>query len=186
MGRTTGRSLRGTVRQWRFPRALRIADAEPPPPGIDEFADALRELTAAARRNGSRPVESAESTEPVETVEPALDDRTLAHVATGLWRARRRMLRPGSDEPRPEVRKEFRHVQSTWDTLAAAGVRIQDHDGIRYVPGLALEVLVFQPTAGLEHEEVVETVRPSVSVQGRSIQLGQVIVAIPGEEGDER
>ena len=169
MQRTTGRSLRGAVRQWRFPRALRIAAAKPPA-GLDELVDEMRRLGQPARRNGSGPVES------VESVESVLDDRALADLATGLWRARRRMLEPGGDEPRPEVRKEFRHVRSTWDTLADAGVKVQDHDGTRYDTGLALEVLTFQPTAGLEHEVVLDTIRPSVYVQGRTIQLGQVIV----------
>jgi hypothetical protein len=176
MTRTTGRSLRGAVRQWRFPRALRIAAAAPPA-GLDQLVETVRTLveTPGGRSNGRDPGPG----------EPVLDDRAVANLATGLWRARRRMLEPGSDQPRPEVRKEFRHVQATWDVLADAGIKVQDHDGDRFVPGLALDVLVFQPTAGLEHEEVVETIRPSVYVRGRSIQLGQVIVGTPGEEGGE-
>lgn len=180
MPNTTGRSLRGAARQWRFPRALRIARAAPPI-GPGELADAVRRLVDASGRDGDQPDRRPDR----RPVEPVLDDHALANLATGLWRARRRMLAPGGDEPRPEVRKEFRHVQSTWDTLVAAGVRIQDHDGDRYVSGLALEVLVFQATAGLEHEEVVETIRPSVYVGGRTIQLGQVIVGTPEDEGGE-
>jgi hypothetical protein len=171
MPRTTRRSLRGTVRQWRFPRALRIAARERPARG-DELVQAMQDLFEPRGPGGS------------SRVEPVLDDRALANLATGLWRARRRMLEPGSDDPRPEVRKEFRHVRSTWETLEDAGVKVQDHEGDPYDTGQDLEVLVFQPTAGLRHDVVVETIRPSVYVHGRTIQIGQVTVGVP-EEGRE-
>lgn len=174
MARRTDRSLRAAIRQWRFPPALRIAPASPPA-GQPEL---LEPTTPVA---GPRPAQAPNGSGPPG---PVLDDRALADVATGLWRARRRMIEPGSEEPRPEVRREFQHLQSAWDALTASGVKVQDHDGMRYTAGLVLEVLVFQRVADLEHEEVIETIRPSVSVQGRSIQLGQVIVGTP-EEGPE-
>jgi hypothetical protein len=185
MARGTDRSLRAAIRQWRFPPALRIAPASPPA-GPEELTpaghDPAEPAPAAAPGPAPAPAPTPDGSGPPG---PALDDRALADVATGLWRARRRMLEPGSDEPRPEVRKEFQHLQSAWDALTASGVKVQDHDGVRYTPGLVLEVLVFQRVADLDHEEVIETIRPSIYVQGRSIQLGQVIVGTPDEEGPE-
>jgi hypothetical protein len=184
-GRRTGRSRSpwAAIRQWRFPRALRIGPAEPIP-GLDELAAAVQALAEQAR-----PATTATTTSDGSgPAEPPLDDGALAGLATGLWRVRRRMLAPGSeDEPRPELHREFLPVRSAWDALAGAGVDVQGHDGVRYTSGLALEVLAFQPAPGLEHEEVVETIRPSVYLRGRMIQLGQVIVGTPtgDEAGDE-
>jgi hypothetical protein len=160
---------RAALRQQRFPRVLRIAPVDPPE-GLDDLVEALR-------RTRERPDEPAGGT--------ALDDRTLADLATALWRARRRMVVPGTDDPRPDQRQAFRHVQSTWDVLAGAEVTVQDHDGSPFESGLALDVLAFQPTPGLAGEQVVETVRPSVYVRGRTVQRGQVIVGTP-EEGPEK
>ncbi len=91
------------------------------------------------------------------------------------------MVRPGTDEPLPEVAKLFRHLDSTWDVVVQAGVQIQHHTGARFESGLGLSVLAYQPTPDLAHETVVETIKPSVYYQGRLIQMGEVIVGTPAE-----
>lgn len=187
--------MAAAARQLRFPRAVRIAPSDPPL-GCDALVDALG---AGPGRNGQIPHvprdQQDERRIAVDHEAPEvrgagddalLDDSALASLATGLWRARRRTLAPGTDEPRAEMRPVFRHLQSMWDTLAAAGVAIQDHDGQPFESGLALEVLTFQPTPGLRGEAVVETVRPSVYARDRVVQRGQVIVGTPEEEGDRR
>ena len=174
------------VRQRRFPRPLRIGAADLPD-GIDALVDAVRALGEAAPTGATAagPDDGVAGDGAADDGD-VLDDRSLAGLATALWRTRRRMLQPGTDEPLPELRHAFRHLQSTWQTLAAAGVTIQDHDGTPFESGLALEVLTFQPTAGLRAEQVVETVRPSVYVRTRTIQLGQVIVGTPdGDDADD-
>lgn len=103
----------------------------------------------------------------------------LAEVATGLWRLRQRMVDPDTGHPLEEMRRAFRHLESVWDALAAAGVEIQDHTGMPFRDGLSLDVLAFQPTAGVERERVIETIKPSVYLKGRPIQMGQVIVGTP-------
>lgn len=160
------------LRQWRFPQALRIKPPEASA-DLDALVQTVRSAVEAAGADGGN------------GSEPALSERDLAGIATGLWRARRRMLQPGTDRPRSEVRQAFRHVQSTWDALAAAEVVVQDHDGERYGTGLALEVLAFQPDDDLTAEQVLETVRPSVYFRGRTLQVGQVIVGTPGADGHE-
>lgn len=161
--------VRARLRQWRYPRALRIAPREVPA-GLDALVDQVN----AALRTGLAPDSPA----------PALDDGAIAAVATGLWRTRRRMVDPATGEANRAVRRPFRHLQSTWAALAEAGVVIEDHDGSRFNPGLALEVLgPFQPTAGLRWDQVIETVRPSVYVDGRTVQIGQVIVGTPEDVG---
>jgi hypothetical protein len=174
---TTTERVRAALRQRRFPRWMRITAVDLP--------DRVDDLVEALRRAGERPDRSDGPERPAEAADgTSFDDRTLADLVTALWRTRRRMVVPGTDEPRPDQRQAFRHVQSTWDVLAGAEVTIQDHDGGRFESGLALDVLAFQPTRGLAAEQVVETVRPSVYVRGRAIQRGQVIVGTP-QDGPE-
>ena len=61
---------------------------------------------------------------------------------------------------------------------------MQDHDRIPFGSGIALEVLLFQDEPDLDVERVVETVRPSIYLTGRRIQMGQVIVGRPAARGN--
>jgi hypothetical protein len=44
---------------------------------------------------------------------------------------------------------------------------------------MALNVVSFEPTSGLTSEEIKETIKPSVALHGRLIQMGEVIVGTP-------
>lgn len=178
MRRRTRGSRWATPRQWRYPRAIRITGRDAPE-DLGRLLDAARE---AVRTAGEPPPAAASTPAVPASAEAAVDDATLADVATGLWRARRRMLDPETGEPKPEMLRPFRPVQTTWDTLADAGVTIQDHDGERYVEGQTIRVLAFQEVPGLRTDEVVETVLPTVYVGGRIIQLGEVLVGTPGDQ----
>lgn len=103
----------------------------------------------------------------------------LADISTGLWRLRQKMVQPGADRSLEEMRRAFRDFESVWDTLTQAGIKIQDHTGTAYDPGMLLRVIAFQPTTGLSGEKVIETIKPTVYYKDNSIQIGQVIVGIP-------
>lgn len=77
------------------------------------------------------------------------------------------------------MRGAFRHLDSVWDTLGEIGIEILDQTGAPYNSGLELEVLAFQPTEGLAHEQVLETIRPGIYLGARRLQIGQVIVGTP-------
>lgn len=105
--------------------------------------------------------------------------RVLLELTTGLWRIRRATPPPNDDESPDELRRLRRHVDATWDILASAGVEVRDHTGGRYVTGMALKVLAFQPVAGVTVEVIDETVKPSIFYKDRLRQPGEVIVATP-------
>lgn len=115
---------------------------------------------------------------------PALAETDLADAATNLWRAQRRLARLAEEDSR-EAKRVGRYLQATQRALDEAGLLIQDHDGTNFHPGLSLEVLTMQPDPALQHEIVRETVRPSVYLAGKRIQMGQVIVGYPGEVLEE-
>ena len=78
-----------------------------------------------------------------------------------------------------EIKKAYRHVESTCDALKSANIEIQGHSNEKYVPGMALKVIAFQPTSSVQTEKIAETIKPSVFYNDILIQVGEVIVATP-------
>jgi hypothetical protein len=89
------------------------------------------------------------------------------------------MLEPGTDRPLDEMRRAYRHLESVMDVAREAGLEIQDHTGAPFHSGMALQVLAFQPTPGVQREKVEETIKPTIYLNGTMIQMGEVIVATP-------
>ena len=108
----------------------------------------------------------------------------LADVGTGLWRLRRTMIPADSPrfmEARPleGIRKSFNWLVSVWDVLKENGLEIQDHTGNVYREGQDLKVPAFEPTPGLTVETVINTIKPSIYLDGKMIQMGEVVVGVP-------
>ena len=158
-------NLLRNVRQWRYPKEFRIGE----PVWSYDLLPALQRLSDAL----STPATSS------STLDETTYARILADVATGLWRLRQRMLQPGTDEPREEMRRAYLSFESAWDALMEAGITIQDHTDSAFNAGLLLRVLAFQPTPGIVRETVIETVRPSIYYKQQLLQPGEVIVGTP-------
>lgn len=108
----------------------------------------------------------------------SLDELLLADAATHLWRAQRRLARDGGPTTARD-RQTGRYLLTCREVLTEAGLEIQEHDGDLFHPGRSLEVLTFAEDVALRAEVVLETVRPTIYLRGRRIQMGQVIVAGP-------
>lgn len=144
---------RGRFRQRRFPPEFRIPDGYP-------------DIPAAAQ----------------EEPEPVIDqpaDVVMADLATNLWRVAKKLTGEQNGDATRGRRMASRHAQAAQESLAEAGIQVQDHDGTPFHPGLSLDVIAYEARPGTASETVVETVRPSVYRAGRCIQTGQVIVAQP-------
>lgn len=160
------------LRQLQYYREFRIRPARAAA-GIQDVLAKLEEIAEAAAR------------EPREARPRTKDEkRFLAEMSTGLWRLKQKMVRPGTDHPLEETAMAYRHLESVWDVLSEAGIKIQDHTGRPYDSGLSLEVLAFQPTPGIERERIIETISPSVYLDGEPIQRGTVIVGTKEEPAD--
>lgn len=157
-------NIRRIVRQHRFPAEFRI-------PAPDRYSvrpgDQLETL----------PMPVVTDPEPAPAVVAGLDDAVVADVATGVWRVLKRFA--ADSEAAKAQRLATRNLTAVAERLADAQVRIQDHDGAVFDPGLSLRVMAYEARAGIDRELVVETVRPSVYRSGRCIQTGQVIVGMP-------
>jgi hypothetical protein len=118
---------------------------------------------------------------PPQTVEVDLGQtmRALAAIATALWRIRTKLeAEPAAVLP-SELRHLPRHIQAAWDALAAGHIEVRDPKGQRYVPGMAVIPIAFQPTDGVGVEVIIETIKPSVFFKDILIQRADVIVAQP-------
>lgn len=157
-------TLSAATRQFLFPKEFRIDQS----PWSDEWLETLRKLAALPPPPPSTPDDK-------ERI------RFLADLATGVWRLRSKMIEPGTERPKEQFRREYRHLESVWDVLTQAGMEIQDHTGKPFDSGQALKALAFQPTSGVRRERVQETVKPTIYFKGRHIQMGEVIVESPSK-----
>jgi hypothetical protein len=150
------------MRQWRFPKPFRISR-----PQVSGKTPVLLVTEAKETKH-----------EIYQGVALKQQSKLVAEIATELWRLKSKMT-DQCGEPKEEMRKAYRHVESSLDVLSEAGVEIQSHTGQPYRTGLAVETLAFQPTADVVRETVIETLRPSVYLNNKQIQQGQVIVGTP-------
>lgn len=156
---------RAGLRQRRQHRAFRIA--EPRWDDVARLRERADELNAALAEAVRLAEEKDEGTE-------------LGKVATNLWLARKRFLRTG-DLSVAEDRQINRYLEATEKALAETGVTIESHDGMEYDSGYGLEAIAFVPDPKVRVETVQETVRPSIYLHGKAIQLASVIVSCPVE-----
>lgn len=106
----------------------------------------------------------------------------LANVA---WALQRKSCDPITNERKEEFRPIARHIDQLSEYLEEFGVKIQNHTNEPFDSGQSLEVIAFQPTAGISRDVVVETIRPTVYLKGIRIQMGQVVVATPEQTQEE-
>lgn len=113
----------------------------------------------------------------------------ITNLVTGLWRLRQRLVDPNTNQPLDEMRRAYKHFESVWNVLAEVGIQLRDHTGELLPAGgfPGFTVLAYQPTPGVTHERVIQTVRPTIVIrpgglnQDFLIQRGEVIVGIPEE-----
>lgn len=117
----------------------------------------------------------------------ARDDGAFADAGTGVWRARRKLAQLADDDrTNRTARQAGRQLDRAERALAEAGLVVQDHDGTPYHPGLALEVVAMVDDPDVPTPTVVETIRPSIYLDDRPIQVGQVVVGNPAGKEDSR
>ena len=105
--------------------------------------------------------------------------KLLADIATGLWRINNKFSAVDIDILPNELKKAHRHIESTMDALIGAKADIRDHANEKYVAGMALKVIAYQPSSSVQVEMITETIKPSVFYKDELIQMGEVIVATP-------
>lgn len=145
-------------------------------PSKEEALETIRQLLSALHLDQSKTHD--------DTPDPQLLKllSLLPELATGIWRARQRMLAPGkTDEPRDEMRRAFRPLDATFQYLLQAGIEIVDRTNQPYIAGLREKVIAFEPTDGISTDTVIETIKPTILFQNVLLQLGEIIVGTPND-----
>lgn len=170
--------LGGSIRQLAQPPEFRIEPKRLPP----EIMKLLETLAPSSEQSVVliQPAVAAETDEDYQKL-MAFVVTLLTDLGTGLWRLRQKMVQPGTAEPLDEMRRAFRHLESTWNVLIQAGVEIQDHTGEDVPEGgvYALRAIAYEPTPGLSREQVIETIKPSIYFNKQLIQMGEVVIGTP-------
>ena len=169
--RSKRKRWRDSARQLMHPAPFRIED-----PGV--LLAELQGASAGTKSAPTAPVGDATDADLRQAIQ------TLVAVATALWRVRSKLETASTVELPPELRHLPRHIQAAWDALAAGKIEVKDHKGERYVPGMAVNPLAFQPTAGVGSEVIHETIQPSVFYGDTLVQRADVIVASPMGTGE--
>jgi hypothetical protein len=171
------------------PPVFALRESMPPiiPASLDSSVDAPSEVAIETLTGvPEAPIATSASTSPIPPApppEPSVDmdalSSSLASLATQVWRARARIIDPETGEPREEMRRIYRHVESAFEVFDQMGLVIKDWLQQSYDPGLPVKVLTFQPTPDILRDTVLEAVRPTVIWKDRLLQMGEVIVGIP-------
>lgn len=171
--------LREDLRQRRHHPAFRIAPLPWDEPSREELERLLASVadSGSLAASGSGSGEVGDEAQPPSPEEP-LDTKALADAATNLWRAQRRLTRQG-EAASSRSRQTGRYLRSCREALDEAGLLVQEHEGDAFHTGRSLEALTFEEDPSLTAETVLETIRPTIYLHGRRIQMGQVIVGCP-------
>lgn len=105
--------------------------------------------------------------------------KTMADIATHVWKAKTKMLDNGSGEVREGMERVYRHAEKVLESFQAIGLEVKDHTGDAFDYGLALKVVTTQPIQGLTKETIIETVKPTIYWQNQIIQMGEVVIETP-------
>jgi len=109
--------------------------------------------------------------------------KTVAAVATALWRVRTKLEAESKAELPSELRHLPRHIESAWDALASGGFEVQDHKGELCVPGMAVNPVTYTPDPSVPPNTIVESLKPTLFWKDRLIQRADVILAAPADGG---
>jgi hypothetical protein len=110
---------------------------------------------------------------------------SITNIVTNLWRAKAKLIEPGTGEPKEETRRVYRHIEGALETFTQLGLSITEMVNQPYDPGLPVKVLTFQPTPGLKRDTIVEVVRPTIIWRDTLLQMGEIVVGIPAESPDK-
>jgi hypothetical protein len=184
------RNLWCATKQLWFPREFRIR-ASPWPAELEKILVRLEQSRRASSEVASQePKDSDVGRRQGDTNglnnSVALDEQKVRDIGTYLWRLRQKMVKPGTNQPLDGLQKTFYHLESLWDVFAQVGLDIQDHTNQPFDPGMAIKVVCYQPMSELDRERVIETIKPTLYLQGKQIQMGEVIVGRPEQNRTQR
>jgi len=164
------KSITGTFRQFIYPVEFRISQQALLP------SDLIQQLIKAMKPPTPPPPPSSQ-----------YNLKYLADVGTGLWRMRRTMVQAdwlklgiklADAQPKTEMQKAFRWLESAEKRFKEFGLEIQDHNGDKYISGQSLRA-TFESAPDLYEDTIIDTIYPTIYFDNKQIQMGEVVVGTP-------
>lgn len=105
-----------------------------------------------------------------------------ARVGSEVWRLKRRLMAIESSIDEELLRPLRDSLSRLEDVLLENQIETREHEGEQYDPGLQVEVLHMRD--GPTPHFILETILPTVTLRGRVLQQGQVVIG-PGGSKEE-
>ena len=129
-----------------------------------ELIDELEQARAGAHAGHHQGLESA-----------------LGIIVTNAWKARAKMMDVNTGEPREDMRRVYRHIETMFVAIHTRGFQVKVQTGDHFDYGMPLALISTQPTPGIAKERVIETIKPTIYWNETIIQAGEVVIATPVE-----
>lgn len=151
------------IRQLAYPKSFRIPNNELP--GLEKLKDLMMSLNRNSDDGSSGKA----------------DNKVLLDIVSELgvivWRLQKRA---SADLDASEIlRRISRDVEIADTVLNQGDILIKDYTGQYFDSGMGVEVISFQPAAGISREQIIETIKPAVYYKNKLIHIAQVIVGKP-------
>jgi hypothetical protein len=103
----------------------------------------------------------------------------LVDLGTGIWRVRRKI--DGMESVPREISDALYSLESIWKSMSEGGVEVVDHIGT--IPSKReARIVETREVSGLEREQVVDALVPTILLKGEVVQMGEVIMGVPASD----
>lgn len=153
------------IRQRRHPPEFRIAEPLWSREISHELGEALKQLAL------ERPAAS----------EVTLFEEQIVAIGTKVWRLRNEIIKQADGPQATNLKYATSYLNALWEQLADAGIEIRDHNG-EPVPRTGvymLKTVAHQPMNGIKRQQVIETLKPTIYLNEKILQVGEVVVGTP-------
>lgn len=151
------------------------------------FLLSAAEMLMAQLPAGSRPADKAPATAPEGTFPPPTERITevgkcFGEMGVALWRAQQALEKDAEGEA--VDRKMYRALQAMAEALKKAGVEIVDRIGTNLNNGHYRDIMVVatEPSADVQQEIIVETLKPAVQWRHGFPHVGPETVLVQASE----
>jgi hypothetical protein len=165
-----------TLRQYFYPKEFRI-------PESDSYTE-VRSL-----------IEELKKLQEMASAKKGPNDETIIRLADNIWRSQKGLSTFIGQDKSSGLERILRLLKETQDIFKETNIQVQDFTGERYVEGMVLKRLAWQPCteeirkncriSRLCNSEkssngwIIETIKPAIYRDNHLIRIGEVIVCQP-------
>jgi len=157
---------------------INLGIPEPEYPDITPIIGELRREKGMLPSNVEKTPNAGEVARHVQVTQPQIY-KMIAMVATNAWKLKMMMTDGKEGVVKEECKRFYRPIEAILDSLDAIGIKIIDRTGETFDYGLPEKVTANHPTPNISKEYVIETQKPTITLNDQYLQVGEVIIATP-------